>query len=76
MKVIIMEKLESGQLVQVDSRDWNDTMVSMLNHANYLLVSGKEFEMVEGRLNVSEQVMEILVLAVKNEPAAETSANE
>jgi hypothetical protein len=76
MKVIIMEKTESGELTAVDTRDWNDTMVAMLNHSNYLLVNGKEYEMVEGRLNVSEQVMEILVLAVKNEPAEEPSENQ
>jgi hypothetical protein len=74
MKVVIMEKMESGQLVQVDNRDWSDTMVAMLNHSNYLLVDGKEYEMVEGRLNVNDQVMEILVLAVKNEAAAESTA--
>lgn len=76
MNVIIMEKTEAGQLVQVDTREWNETMVAMLNHANYLLVGGREYEMVEGRLNVNDQVMEILVLAVKNEEAGGASAGE
>lgn len=73
MKVAIRVKQESGELVTVDVRDWNDSMIAMLNHSNYLLVGGKEYEMMEGRLNVNDQVMEILVLAVKEEPAAESS---
>jgi hypothetical protein len=71
MKVVIMEKTEAGELVALDARDWNDQMIALMNHANYLLVNGKEYEMVEGRLNVNEPYMEVLVLAVKQE-AAET----
>ncbi|WP_438444735.1 hypothetical protein [Gorillibacterium sp. sgz5001074] len=67
MKVVIMEKKDNGELTMVDSRDWNDSMIAMLNHSNYLLVQGKEYEMVEGRLNVDTQMMELLVLAVKSE---------
>lgn len=74
MKVVIMEKKESGELAAVDTRDWSESMVAMLNHANYLMVGGKEYEMMEGRLNVDEQVMEVLVLAVKNEKAEESTA--
>ncbi|MNP82885.1 hypothetical protein D3C76_1816650 [compost metagenome] len=79
MKVVITEKTETGGLLPIDVRDWNDQMIAMLNHSNYLLVSGKEYEMVEGRLNVNEPSMEVLVLAVKNdagEEAAEDSVQE
>lgn len=76
MKVVITEKTEAGALIPVDTRDWNEMMVNMLNHSNYLLVNGKEYEMVEGRLNVNEQVMELLVLAVKNEPESGAAAEQ
>ncbi|MFM9328818.1 hypothetical protein [Paenibacillus mesotrionivorans] len=72
MKVVIMEKTEAGELVALDARDWNDQMIALMNHANYLLINGKEYEMVEGRLNINEPYMEVLVLAVKQE-AAETA---
>ncbi|RAU96542.1 hypothetical protein [Paenibacillus sp. YN15] len=74
MKVVIMEKTEAGELVALDARDWNDQMIAMMNHANYLLVNGKEYEMVEGRLNVNEPYMEVLVLAVKQEASEAAKA--
>lgn len=64
MKVVITEKNAEGQLKPIDARDWNDQMIAMLHHSNYLLVGGKEYEMVEGRLNVNETYMELLVLPV------------
>lgn len=67
MKVVVIEKTEAGELNPIDTRDWNDGMIAMLNHANYLLVNGAEYEMLEGRLNVNDQVMEVLVSAVKAE---------
>lgn len=67
MKVIVTEKTESGELRAIDWRDWNDAMISMLNHSNFLLVNGKEYEMLEGRLNVNDQNMELLVVEVKQE---------
>lgn len=67
MKVIISEKTANGVLTSIDERDWSEAMVNALNHSNYLLVGGKEYEMLEGRLNVNDQTMEILVQAVNNE---------
>jgi hypothetical protein len=61
--VSIVEKLESGQLETIDVRDWDENMLKMLHHVNYLLVAGKEYEMVEGRLNVDLGVMELLVIS-------------
>lgn len=66
-KIIITEKRESGELVAIDEREWSDAAIALLNHANYLLVNGKEYEMLEGRLNVNDQALEILAVAVKGE---------
>jgi hypothetical protein len=63
--VVIIEKMENGDLVQIDERDWNTWMISMLEHSNYLLVADKEYEMVEGRLNVSTGKMEIMVISIR-----------
>lgn len=63
--VVIIEKMENGSLVQIDERDWNTWMISMLEHANYLVVEDKEYEMVEGRLNVSTGKMEIMVISIR-----------
>jgi hypothetical protein len=63
--VVIIEKMENGDLVQIDERDWNTWMISMLEHSNYLLVADKEYEMVEGRLNVSTGKMELMVISIR-----------
>jgi hypothetical protein len=63
--VIIIEKLENGEMAQIDERDWSTWMIAMLEHANYLLVQDKEYEMVEGRLNVNTGKMEIMVISIK-----------
>ena len=65
--VKIIEKLEDGALVPIDEREWNEGMIAMLGHSNYLLVNDKEYEMLEGRLNVNLGTMEVLVAAVKAE---------
>jgi hypothetical protein len=63
--VVIIEKMENGDMVQIDERDWNTWMIAMLEHSNYLLVEDKEYEMVEGRLNVSTGKMEIMVISIR-----------
>jgi hypothetical protein len=63
--VIIMEKTEDGSLIQIDERAWTVEMIAMLEHANYLLVNEKEYEMVEGRLNVNTGKMELLVISIQ-----------
>jgi hypothetical protein len=63
--VVVIEKMENGDLVQIDERDWSTWMIAMLEHANYLLVLDKEYEMVEGRLNVSTGKMEIMVISIR-----------
>jgi hypothetical protein len=64
-RVSIVEKLENDQLKTIDERDWDEKMIHMLHHVNYLLVGDKEYEMLEGRLNVDLGVMELLVVASK-----------
>jgi hypothetical protein len=65
VKVNLTEKFESGELKELDQREWSQDMLISLNHANYLLVNNKEYEMIEGRLNVSSGALEVLVIAVK-----------
>lgn len=66
MTVVLLEKLKDGELKQVDVRSWTMNMVSSLEHVNYLVVGGQEYETIEGRLNVDEGTLELLVVAMKN----------
>lgn len=63
--VIITEKMENGELIQVDKRVWNIEMIAMLEHSNFLLINDKEYEMVEGRLNVNLGQLELLVISIR-----------
>jgi len=63
--MVVYEKTKDGELRIVDRREWSPEMVSLLNHTNYLILNGVEYEMVEGRINVDEQTMELLVIAAK-----------
>jgi hypothetical protein len=67
--VIIIEKKANGELVQLDERSWSVGMIAMLQNVNYLSVNEKEYEMVEGRLNVNSGKMELLVISVQEEAA-------
>ncbi|MCC2684757.1 MAG: hypothetical protein K0R75_1656 [Paenibacillaceae bacterium] len=69
VKVILSEKFETGELKELDQREWSQDMLISLNNANYLLVNNKEYEMIEGRLNVTSGSMEVLVIAVKPDNA-------
>lgn len=62
-KVVIVEKKENGELVVMDERDWTPEMIHLLDHVNYVLVDDKEYEMIEGRLNVNNASLEIMVIA-------------
>ncbi|NBI30593.1 hypothetical protein [Chengkuizengella marina] len=64
-RVIIYEKLESGELSKLDERSWSEPLLKSLEHANYITIKEIEYEMVEGRLNIDEEVLEILVIASK-----------
>ena len=71
--VIITEKMENGELIQVDERVWSIEMIAMLEHSNYLLINDKEYEMVEGRLNVNLGQMELLVISIRKSASFRTT---
>ncbi|AJY77471.1 hypothetical protein VN24_03605 [Paenibacillus beijingensis] len=66
MTVHLLEKQSTGELRSIDEREWTMDMIAALHHVNYLTVGGREYETVEGRLNVDSQTFELLVVAVRN----------
>lgn len=69
MNIVIYEKLQEGNLVKITEMAWDDKLMSALDAANYLLVNGKEYEMIEGRLNLDANVFELLLVDVNNKPS-------
>jgi hypothetical protein len=69
MNIVIYEKLQEGNLVKITEKAWDDKLMSALDAANYLLVNGKEYEMIEGRLNLDANVFELLLVDVNNKPS-------
>lgn len=67
MNVKMFEKMPDGNIEQIDQRAWSPAMITALEHVNYIVVSGREFETVEGRLNVDEGILELLLVPVRNE---------
>ncbi len=64
LNVIVVERKEDGQLVTIDERRWSQAMINATQHANFVVVGGQEYEMLEGRLNIEKQFLELLVLKV------------
>jgi len=67
MSVILFEKMPDGELRIIEERNWSMNMVAALEHVNYLVVGGREFETVEGRLNVDEGKLELLLVPMRHE---------
>jgi len=67
MSVILFEKKPDGELQIIEERIWSMNMVTALEHVNYLVVGGREFETVEGRLNVDEGKLELLLVPMRHE---------
>ncbi|WP_410512802.1 hypothetical protein PaeBR_23120 [Paenibacillus sp. BR2-3] len=67
MSVTLFEKKPDGELQVIEERVWNMNMVAALEHVNYLVVGGREFETVEGRLNVDEGKLELLLVPMRHE---------
>ncbi|WP_230632806.1 hypothetical protein [Paenibacillus athensensis] len=65
MKIVLMEKQSDGQLVQIQERPWDASFIQALDAANYVLLGGKEYEMIEGRLNLDTECFELLLLDVE-----------
>lgn len=67
MSVILMEKMAGGELQQMEERKWTMNMVIALEHVNYIVVGGKEYETIEGRLNVDTGKLELLLVQIRSE---------
>lgn len=67
MSVILFEKMPEGVLRVIEERTWSMNMITALEHVNYLVVGSKEYEAVEGRLNVDEGKLELLLVPMRNE---------
>lgn len=67
MSVILFEKLPEGDLRVIEERVWRMNMITALEHVNYLVVGGKEYETVEGRLNVDQGKLELLLVPMRTE---------
>lgn len=67
MKVVLLEKQASGELRQIDERQWSHGMMDALHHVNYLTVGGLEYETIEGRLNVERGFVELLLVPVRKD---------
>ncbi|UJF34691.1 hypothetical protein [Paenibacillus hexagrammi] len=64
MNIILYEKKASGELEKLSERPWDEKFMQALDAANYLLAGGKEYEMIEGRLNLDGNVFELLLTGV------------
>ncbi len=67
MSVILFEKMPEGGLRLIEERTWSMNMVTALQHVNYLVVGSLEYETVEGRLNVDEGKLELLLVPMRSE---------
>lgn len=67
MKVILFEKMPEGDLRIIEERTWTMNMITALEHVNYIVVGSREYETVEGRLNVDEGKLELLLVPMRAE---------
>lgn len=67
MSVILFEKMPEGGLRLIEERTWSMNMITALQHVNYLVVGSLEYETVEGRLNVDEGKLELLLVPMRSE---------
>ncbi|GKU76288.1 hypothetical protein [Paenibacillus sp. L3-i20] len=66
MKVVLMEKSANGDLHQIEERNWTMNMVAALEHVNYIVVGNREYETIEGRLNVDLGRLELLLVPINS----------
>ncbi|WP_442601292.1 hypothetical protein [Paenibacillus sp. KN14-4R] len=64
-QVMVYEKLKNGELSCIDERTWSTELLGLLNYTNYLTINEQEYEMIEGRINVDKEVMELLVVSAQ-----------
>lgn len=67
MSVILFEKMPEGVLRVIEERTWSMNMIAALEHVNYIVVDSREYETVEGRLNVDEGKLELLLVPMRSE---------
>ncbi len=67
MGVLLLEKLPDGTLKQIEERTWSMNMIASLAHVNYIIVGNLEYETVEGRLNVDQGKLELLLVPLRSE---------
>ncbi|RTE09291.1 hypothetical protein [Paenibacillus whitsoniae] len=62
MTITLYEKLPDGELRKISDRPWDEKVIQSLQSANYIYIDGKEYEMIEGRLNLDLYVFELLLV--------------
>ncbi|MNI26528.1 hypothetical protein D3C73_802300 [compost metagenome] len=67
MSVILFEKTPEGDLRVIEERTWSMNMINALEHVNYIVVGNREYETVEGRLNVDQGKLELLLVPMRTE---------
>ncbi|AIQ49918.1 hypothetical protein R70723_31590 [Paenibacillus sp. FSL R7-0273] len=65
LSVILFEKLPEGDLRVIEERMWSMNMITALEHVNYIVVGSREYEAVEGRLNVDQGKLELLLVPMR-----------
>lgn len=66
MNVVLMEKSATGELRQIEEQIWTSNMIAALEHVNYIVVGGTEYETIEGRLNLDLGRLELLVVPMQS----------
>jgi hypothetical protein len=66
MRVILLVKDPEQGLRQIDDREWDSTMITSMEHVNYLTVHGDEYQTLEGKLNVDAGHLELLLVRMNN----------
>lgn len=66
MRVILFIKNSDGELTSIDDREWTAAMIATLEHVNYLSVNNEEYQTIEGKLNVDEGHLELLVVKMQD----------
>ncbi|MGG1556223.1 hypothetical protein [Paenibacillus ferrarius] len=67
MTITLYEKLPDGELRKISDRPWDEKVIQSLQSANYIYIDGKEYEMIEGRLNLDLYVFELLLVKAGSE---------
>lgn len=65
LNVVLIEKMASGELRKIEERIWSQNMIVALEHVNYIVAGGIEYETIEGRLNVDSGNLELMVVTMK-----------